>query len=111
MLIRKLKAKHDEIAATKLPPEEVAKLLKKGAFLLDVRARLEAKIGMAPGATNIPLLRLKSRLGELPRDKTIVTYCGTGARAGKAREILGAHGFKAVNGGGYKTILEILGSK
>ena len=30
MLIKKLKAKHDALANTKLPPEEVAKLLKKG---------------------------------------------------------------------------------
>ncbi len=44
------------MANTKLPPEAVAKLLKKGAVLVDVRSKLEAKIGMAPGATNIPLL-------------------------------------------------------
>lgn len=111
MLIRKLKEKHDAMANTKLPPEEVAKLLKKGAFLLDVRSRLEAKIGMAPGATNISLLRLKSRMDELPRDRTLVAYCGTGGRACKAVEILEANGFKAVNGGGYKAILKILASK
>ena len=60
MLIRKLKERHDALANTKLPPEEVAKLLKKGALLIDVRSRLEAKLGIAPGATNIPLLTLKS---------------------------------------------------
>jgi rhodanese-related sulfurtransferase len=54
---------------------------------------------------------LKSRLKELPRDRTIVTYCGTGGRAAKAKEILEANGFKAVNGGGYKAILKILESK
>lgn len=111
MLIKKIKARHDALANTKLPPEEVAKLIKKGALVVDVRSKLEAKIGMAPGATNIPLLRLKSRLKELPRDKTLVTYCGTGARAGKAKEILEAAGFKAVNGGAYKTILKTLEGK
>lgn len=111
MLIKKLKEKHDAMANTKLPPEEVAKLIKKGAFLVDVRSKLEAKLGMAPGATNISLLRLKSRLNELPRDRTIVTYCGTGGRAAKAKDILEANGFKAANGGGYKAILKILGSK
>ena len=90
---------------------EVAKLLKKGAVLVDVRSRLEAKIGMAPGATNIPLLKLKSHLKELPRDRVIVTYCGTGGRAAKAVEILEANGFKAANGGGYKAILKILEGK
>ena len=89
----------------------MAKLLKKGAFLVDVRSKLEAKRGIAPGATNIPLLRLKSQLNELPRDRTIVTYCGTGARASKGKDILEANGFKAVNGGAYKTITKILQSK
>lgn len=111
MIIKRLKAKHDAMANTKLPPEAVARLIKSGAFVLDVRSRLEAKRGIAPGATNIPLLRLKSHLNELPRDRTIVTYCGTGGRAGKAKDILEANGFKAANGGGYKAILKILESK
>jgi phage shock protein E len=111
MLIKKIIEKHDAIANTKLPPEELGKLLKKGAFLLDVRSKLEAKMGMVPGATNISLLRLKSHLKELPRDRTIVAYCGTGGRAGKAVESLGANGYKAVNGGGYKAILKILEGK
>jgi rhodanese-related sulfurtransferase len=111
MLLKKLKEKHDAMANTKLPPEEVAKLIKNGAFVLDVRSKIEGKIAIAPGAKNIPLLRLKSHLNELPRDRTIVTYCGTGGRAAKAVEILEANGFKAVNGGGYKTILKILESE
>ena len=111
MLLKKIKDKHDAMANTKLPPEEVARLLKKGAVLVDVRSRLEAKLGMAPGATNISVLRLKSRMNELPRDKTLVLYCGTGGRAAKAKEILEANGFKAVNGGGYKAILKILESR
>jgi phage shock protein E len=111
VLLAKLKQRHDAMANTKLPPEEVEKLLKGGAFLVDVRSRLEAKRGMAPGATNIPLLKLKSHLNELPNDRTLVLYCGTGGRAGKAKEILEGCGFKAVNGGGYKTITKILRSK
>lgn len=111
MLIKKLKARHDAIAATKLPPEAVAKLIRNGAFVLDVRSNLEGKMSMAPGATNIPLLKLKNHLDELPRDRTIVTYCGTGARAGKAKEFLEANGFKAANGGSYKAIRKILEDK
>ena len=72
---------------------------------------MEAKKGVAPGATSIPLLRLKRHLDELPRNKVIVTYCGTGERAGKAKDILEAAGFRAVNGGGYAGIVKILGQK
>ena len=37
-------------------------------------------------------------------------YCGTGARAGKAKEILDAKGFKAFNGGSYKDVRKIAGA-
>ena len=91
-----------------LPTDEVADLIEKGAFILDVRTIFEAKKGVAPGATNIPLLRLKRHLKELPHNRTIVTYCGTGERAGKAQDILEANGFHAANGGSYAGIVEIL---
>jgi rhodanese-related sulfurtransferase len=110
MLLAKLKARHDELAHSKLAPEEVAKLLRRGALLLDVRSRIEAKVGVVPGATSIPLGTLKRRIDELPRDRSIVTFCGTGARAGKAKEILDAEGFQAFNGGAYKNVLKIVGT-
>ena len=93
------------------PAKEITELIKNGAFILDVRTKIEARKGIAPGATNIPLLRLKRHLAELPHNKTLVTYCGTGERAGKAKDILEASGFKAVNGGSYEGILNILGKK
>ncbi len=106
----RLKAKHDEMLKSKLPLDEVKTLIRKGAFLVDVRSKIEAKKGMAAGATNIPLLTLKRHLDELPRDRNIVLYCGTGGRAGKAKEALDAMGFKAFNGGAYKDVLKIVGA-
>jgi rhodanese-related sulfurtransferase len=108
MLLKKLKAKHDAIADTKLPPEAVAKLIRNGALVVDVRSKIEAKIGSVPGAAKIPLLTLKRRADELPRERNIVLFCGTGARAGKAKEVLDAAGFKAFNGGSYKEVLKIV---
>ena len=90
------------------PEEEVAELIKNGAFILDVRTGLEAKKGTAPGATNIDLFVLKRHLDELPRDRTIVTYCKSGGR--KARDILDRSGFDAVNGGDYESIVKIVKS-
>ncbi len=91
------------------PADEITNLIRNGAFILDVRTKIETRKGIAPGATNIPLLRLKRHLSELPHDRTLVTYCGTGERAGKAKDILEADGFKAVNGGSYAGIVKILG--
>ena len=98
-------------ATSARPAKEIAALLENGAFLLDVRTMFEAKKGIASQAINIPLLRLKRHLDVLPHDRAIVTYCGTGERAGKAKDILEAAGFQAVNGGNYAGILEILGRK
>ena len=89
MPVPKIKAKHDKLMNTKLPPEEVAKLIKKGAFLVDVRSKLEAKKGIAPGATKHPARDAQASPGDLPRDRNIVLYCGTGGRAGKAQEDAG----------------------
>ncbi len=93
------------------PAEEVAKWIKKGAVLLDVRSKLEVKKNPVPGATNIPLLKLESQLSELPRGKTFVTFCLRGGRAERAKNLLEANGRKAINGGGYKSILKILDSQ
>lgn len=106
--LAKLKARHDELASSKLPPEAVAKLIKAGAFLVDVRPKIQAMMGMAPGATSIPVFTLKRRLHELPRDRKIVLYCHSGAAAGKAKEMLDALGYKAFNAGGYKDVLKIV---
>ena len=54
------------------------------------------------------MLVLGRHLDELPRDRTIVTYCKTGGRAGKARDILDKNGFTAINGGSYDTVLKIV---
>ncbi|OPX44379.1 coenzyme A disulfide reductase [Ruminiclostridium hungatei] len=96
-------------------------LLKKAAFifhwdeveaidtgkdiLLDVREPEEAMLGTIPGAVNIPLDRLRDRLDELPRDKTIYIFCQVGLRGYLASRILLLKGYKNVKNlsGGYKT--------
>jgi NADPH-dependent 2,4-dienoyl-CoA reductase/sulfur reductase-like enzyme/rhodanese-related sulfurtransferase len=73
-------------------------------FLLDVRTPSEFTAGNIPGAVNIPVDELRSRLGELPRDREIAIYCQVGQRGYLATRILCQAGFAAVNlGGGYKT--------
>jgi rhodanese-related sulfurtransferase len=74
------------------------------AFLLDVRTPQEFASGHIPGAVNIPVDDLRTRLGEIPRDRRIAAYCQVGQRGYLATRILLQAGFAAVNvGGGYKT--------
>jgi NADPH-dependent 2,4-dienoyl-CoA reductase/sulfur reductase-like enzyme/rhodanese-related sulfurtransferase len=74
------------------------------AFLLDVRTAQEFASGHIPGAVNIPVDELRSRLAELPRDRKITAYCQVGQRGYLATRILLQAGYAAANiGGGYKT--------
>ena len=66
-------------------------------FLLDVREPDEFSEGHAPEALNIPLNELRSRLGELPRDRPISVYCLSGQRAYYATRVLLQSGFDARN--------------
>ncbi|MCE9591289.1 MAG: FAD-dependent oxidoreductase [Planctomycetes bacterium] len=73
-------------------------------FLLDVRTPQEFASGHIPGALNIPVDDLRSRLGKLPRNRKIAAYCQVGQRGYLATRILLQSGFSAANlGGGYKT--------
>jgi NADPH-dependent 2,4-dienoyl-CoA reductase/sulfur reductase-like enzyme/rhodanese-related sulfurtransferase len=73
-------------------------------YLLDVRTPQEYAAGHVPGAVNVPVDELRSRLGELPRDRPIAAYCQVGQRGYLATRILRQTGFAAANvGGGYKT--------
>lgn len=73
-------------------------------YLVDVRTAEEFNAGHIPGAINVPLDELRSRLNELPRGQEIATYCQVGQRGYLATRILLQSGFQASNiGGGYKT--------
>jgi rhodanese-related sulfurtransferase len=67
----------DKSGETKqLSTEELEKLLEKreNLFFLDVREPDEIKqLGSISGYVNIPLGQLEGRLGEIPKDKLIIT--------------------------------------
>jgi NADPH-dependent 2,4-dienoyl-CoA reductase/sulfur reductase-like enzyme/rhodanese-related sulfurtransferase len=95
-----LRGEHPQVdveAATAVPTNQ-------GPYLVDVRTSEEFAAGHIPEAVNIPVDELRSRLGELPKDREIAAYCQVGQRGYLATRILRQKGFDAVNvGGGYKT--------
>jgi NADPH-dependent 2,4-dienoyl-CoA reductase/sulfur reductase-like enzyme/rhodanese-related sulfurtransferase len=68
-----------------------------GDYVLDVRNPPELAVESVPGAVNIPLAELRSRLGELPREREILVFCRSGQRAYYATRVLLQNGFKARN--------------
>lgn len=71
------------------------------SLLLDVREPAEIADYAVPGALNIPLKQLRSRLAEIPRDREIAVICRSGQRAYLATRILLQNGFdaKTLSGG------------
>ncbi|MCU0290433.1 MAG: FAD-dependent oxidoreductase [Thermoanaerobaculaceae bacterium] len=67
------------------------------AFILDVREPFELAVESVPGAVNIPLGQLRTRLGELPLNREIHVVCRSGGRAYYATRILLQNGFTARN--------------
>ena len=64
--------------------------------LIDVRSPEEYRSGHIPGAINIPLQDFQRRFAELDgyRDREVVLYCETGARADYGGRWLNSQGFE-----------------
>ena len=88
-------------------PTDAETLMKKGAFVVDVRSQDEFDGGHLEGATLIPHTEIEQNLSKFPKDqkKPIVVYCRSGRRAEVAKELLESRGYtNVVNGGGYKDL-------
>jgi rhodanese-related sulfurtransferase len=65
--------------------------------LIDVRNPQEVEVESVPGAINIPLPQIRSRLDEIPRDKEIAVFCRSAQRSYYATRILLQNGFRVFN--------------
>ena len=76
-------------------------------LVVDVRTPEEFRSGAYPGAINISLDELQSRINELgAKDREITLYCASGARSAYAQRVLQHVGFANVkNGGGLMQMM------
>ena len=83
----------------------IAKLIREGAVVVDVRTKGEYQAGHIEGSRNIPLDTIKNQVTSLKQlNKPIVTVCRSGSRSGMAKSILTAAGVEAFNGGAWTTL-------
>lgn len=68
----------------------------KGAYLIDVRPEISYKVNTIPGAVNIPISEIRSRINEVPKDRKVILFCNTGHTSYIASRILIQRGFKNV---------------
>lgn len=82
---------------------EIAAAQADGQTVIDVRTPSEFAAGNIPGAVNIPVDDLRSRLAEVPEGDVIV-HCAVGIRGHIAGRVLNAagHGVRNLDGG-YRT--------
>ncbi|GEM_PF-107754 len=68
-------------------------------LVLDVRGAEEYAAGHLPGARHVPADELEQRLGELPSESPVVTYCSMrhrgSSRSERAAALLREHGYEA----------------
>lgn len=76
--------------------DKVRQLVEDGAYIIDVRERMEYENGHINGAINIPLSELRDRVNEIPKDKTVYLHCRTGQRSYNAALALQNLGFDNV---------------
>lgn len=83
-------------------------LASEDAVFVDVREPNEFNLGRVPGAIPLPRGTIETRgEGMLPRDKTIVVYCGGGSRSALAADTLQSMGYDVRSlRGGYRAWVE-----
>ena len=69
----------------------------RGVLLVDVREQEEYADGHVPGAVNIPMEHLPSRVKELDRDAPVHVICASGRRSAAMVDFLTEAGFDALN--------------
>ena len=87
--------------------EKIFELDPSQLLIVDVRSEEEFGSGHFSTAINIPHDKVASRIEELKphRQKGIVLYCQSGARAAAAEKVLKTNGFaNVINAGGYEAI-------
>jgi len=83
--------------AADIDPGEAARLIASGAFLLDVREDSEWEAGHAPEAVQVAMGLISERIGEIPRDRTVVCICRVGGRSGTVATTLAGAGYDVRN--------------
>ncbi len=86
-------------ATAKITPAEYQaqfSVAKADHLLLDVRTPEEFASGHIPGAVNISVDMLASRLSEIPTNQPVIVYCRSGNRSATASNILAEAGYSSI---------------
>ena len=86
-------------SASQKSTSTIKEQVKKGAFVVDVRTPEEFADGSFPGAVNIPLDDVQSRIKEFEGKPSVIVFCRSGNRSGQAKKLLESNGIQNVTNG------------
>jgi rhodanese-related sulfurtransferase len=83
----------DDFLSPGLTPAELQQRLDsdQAPLVVDLRTPVEYGIAHIPGAVNVPITELESRIEELRNPNDVLIYCLNGSRTRQAEPILYAH--------------------
>ena len=84
-------------ATLSVSPAQAHAAVQQGVYVLDVRSQEEWDQFHIAGSTLIPLEKLPSRLGQLPKDRAILVVCLSGVRSQSGAALLQQAGFTQVS--------------
>ncbi len=73
------------------------KAVAENAIIIDVRSAEEFRRGHIPMAMHMSLSDIQQGRFKLPRGRTLILYCDSGANSLKAARILAGYGYKTMN--------------
>lgn len=97
--LHSLEFRPEHIAFTeRLSAQFAAELLSSSQppLLIDVRAPRERDQKFIAGSLSMPLNRLTEKIGDLPKDRSLLTYCAGGYRSSIAASLMRRDGFDLV---------------
>jgi rhodanese-related sulfurtransferase len=90
------------------PADDLGRLVREGATIVDVRPDEEFKEGHIDGALHVPVSELLQHLHNIPKDRPVVTCNAADANSAVAMEILQAHGYRAYDAGAWTTLRRLI---
>ncbi|HEY0221731.1 rhodanese-like domain-containing protein [Lactovum miscens] len=75
--------------------QELEEKIESRIDLIDIREEDEYVAGHVPGAINIPMSKLETRLNRIPENAYLI--CQLGGRSARAQEFLATQGINTIN--------------
>lgn len=92
------------------PEINLAEVMERKPFLVDVRTPGVFAQGHPKGAVNIPLDKIAANLGKFKNKKDIIVFCRSGNRSSHAKSFLESNGItNVIDGGPWQNVAQYTG--